>query len=277
VLAVIELNFDPFLRIGDLAIRWQTVEVTFAMLAAFGVAALSAPRHGSYRDQLILLIAVAVPGAVVVGRLVHVVDFWEWYGPDPLRIFDPSVGTLSLLGAVLGGVLTATFLAGLLHARVGRWADIAAVPLLLAIGFGKLAQLLGGSGQGLPFDGPWAVAFLGDGPWISANPDLPSHPSQVYEGLWMLAGIPIVLGWVAVRRNLIGTPAREGSLFVAALCWFLLGRILVGFTWRDDAVLGPFNAEQLIALAALVGVIAYRWWSDSTTPAEYRFGEREEP
>jgi prolipoprotein diacylglyceryltransferase len=139
---------------------------------------------------------------------------------------------------------------------------------LLAIGFGKLGQLLGGSGQGLPFDGPWAVAFLGDGPWVSANPTLPSHPSQVYEALWALIGIPIVLAWVAERRRLTrGGPLAgealprpdDGALFIAVLAWFLLGRVLVGFTWRDDLVLGPFNGEQLFALVALAGVVGYRW------------------
>jgi phosphatidylglycerol---prolipoprotein diacylglyceryl transferase len=268
VLAVIELNFDPFLRIGDLAIRWQTIEVTFALLAAFALAALMAPPRAFYRDRLVLIIAAAVPGAVVVGRLVHMLVYWEAYAAAPLSIFDPSVGSLSLFGAVFGGVVTASFIARLLEVRLALWADVAAVPFLLALGFGKLAQLLGGSGQGIPFDGPWAVAFLGEGPWISANPALPSHPSQVYEGVWYLIGIPVVVGWVAARRRgrrasgrVVRTHSDDGSLFVAALSWFLVGRVLVGFTWRDDALIGPLNAEQLLAFLALVGIHVYGWWA----------------
>ena len=134
--------------------------------------------------------------------------------------------------------ISAAFLARIIDAPVGRWADAAAIPLLIAIGFGKLAQLLGGSGQGLPFDGPWAVAFLGNGPWISADPALPSHPSQVYEGLWALAGIPIVLAWTDA--------ATSGSAIssVRAACSRCGGLVparpnLVGFTWRDDKLIGP--------------------------------------
>ena len=259
--AAIGLSFDPFLHLGDLAVRWQTIEVTVGLFAAIAVATLTAPSRGFHRDPMIVIIASIVPGAVVGGRLVHVLVYWDAYGADPARIFDPTVGSLSLLGAVLGGAFTASFVAKLLGVRVAPWTDIAAVPLLLAIGFGKLGQLLGGSGQGLPFDGPWAVAFLGAGPWISAVPALPSHPSQVYEGLWALVGIPIVIAWVAERRRTGGSRLMDGSLFVAAIVWFLLGRILVGFTWRDDQLIGPLNGEQALAIAALVAVLGHRWWT----------------
>ena len=299
-LSVIEVGFDPLLHLGSLDIRWQTIGVTAALLAALALVA----RIGSYLpprsigvfgaagdgplyppapslpsaadeaaasaarlrlDDLAYIVLGIVPGAVVGGRLVHAIVYWDAYAGDPARIFDAGVGTLSLLGAVLGGALTGGYVASLLAAPVRRWADAAAVPLLLAIGVGKLAQFLGGSGQGAPFDGAWAVAFVGDGPWHSLNPSTPAHPAQIYEALWALAGIPVLLGLVgpgadlrrALPRLLPGRPVvrSAGLLFAAAVAWFLLGRVLVGFTWRDSPVAGPLNGEQAVALAILVGVV----------------------
>jgi prolipoprotein diacylglyceryltransferase len=298
ILAVIAVQFDPLLRIGQLTIRWQTIGVTVALLIALAVAALMAPDIEAQRpffrrgrpdnaprfpdapvidplasspsvrplrlDDMLLIVCGIVPGAVVGGRLIHGIDFWDVYAAAPLELLDPGVGTLSLLGAVLGGLASATYVARLIRAPVRHWADAAAVPLLLALGLGKLAQFLGGSGQGLPFDGPWAVAFMGNGPWVSTNPDLASHPSQIYEGLWLLLGIPLVLPWSGPRRlplrvdRLVGWADRvvePGRLFVNALGWFLLGRVIVGFTWRDDAIYGPLNTEQALALAILVGTV----------------------
>jgi prolipoprotein diacylglyceryltransferase len=215
-------------------------------------------------DDMLLIIVSIVPGAVVGGRLAHALDYWSYYSSQPDKLFDPLVGSLSLLGAVLGGLLTASYVARMIDAPVRRWADAAAVPMLLAVGLGKLAQLLGGSGQGLPFDGSWAVAFTGAGPWVSTNPAMPSHPAQVYEGLWMLAGIPIVLllagrPFQPLRVNrLVGwadRSAREGALFAGALGWFLLGRLLVGFFWRDEQIIGPLNAEQVMALISLLVIV----------------------
>ena len=304
-LALIEFTFDPLLRLGGLTIRWQTIGVTLGLLVALTIAALMAPDVRSQRpffrrrepdlrplfphaptveqakparrlrlDDMLLILAGIVPGAVLGGRLVHGLDYWSYYASQPQRLLDPTVGSLSLLGAVLGGLLTAGYVARMIDAPVRRWADAAAVPLLLAIGLGKLAQLLGGSGQGLPFDGSWAVAFTGAGPWVSANADIPSHPAQVYEGLWLLAGIPIVL-LVAGRRfkpvrvhHLVAwadRTAREGALFAGALGWFLLGRLVVGYFWRDEPIVGGLNVEQTLALMSMMvallvcGVLWRRW------------------
>ena len=304
LLAVIELNFDPLLRLAGMTIRWQTIGVTIGLLVAFAVAALMAPdvrgqrpffqrrepdlrplfpqtpkveqahRVRSLRlDDMLLIIAGIVPGAVVGGRAFHGLDYWLFYANQPEKLLDPSVGSLSLLGAVIGGLVTGSYMARVIDAPVRRWADAAAVPLLLALGIGKLAQLLGGSGQGLPFDGGWAVAFTGAGPWVSTSPQMPSHPAQVYEGLWMLAGIPIMLLLAGQRHRPLRVnrwvawadrTAREGALFAGALGWFLLGRLVVGYTWRDEPIVGGLNVEQTLALIALMltlltyGVLHYR-------------------
>ena len=55
-------------------------------------------------------------------------------------------------------------------------------------------MVLGGTGQGQPWLGDWATAYLGEGPWGSLAPALPSHPSQAYEGIATL----VIL--VALRR-----------------------------------------------------------------------------
>jgi len=268
LLGVIELSFDPSIRLGDLLIRWQTIGVTLALLAGLGLAAVigtrSKRRGGGpplRLDDLVYILLGVVPGAVIGGRLVHGLVFSDAYAADPLRLLDISVGSLSLTGAVLGGALTGVYIARLIGAPVLLFADTAAIPLLVAAGGGKLAQLLGGSGQGTPFDGPWAVAFVGPYAWVSPTPGVAAHPSQVYEGLWLLGGIVVVIWW-ALRRGpaVEGARARlrrargTGVLFGASFAWFLLGRLIVGFTWRDDVEVGPFNVEQALALAILLGV-----------------------
>lgn len=276
-IAVIALDFDPLLRLGEIGLRWQTLGVAVALLVGLGLAARGrvqggvrparAPRGGpryppapAVRGEVVealplrlddmgYIVLASVPGAVIGGRLVHALIFWEAYAPAPELLLDPAVGSLSLLGAVLGGALSAAYMAHLLSAPVRRWADAAAVPLLVALGLGKVAQLLGGSGQGAPWDGPWAVAFVGEGPWISALPELPAHPAQLYEGAWLLLSAALVVSLsAAVRRR----PERAGLVFVGALSAFLLGRLVVGFTWRDELALGQLNVEQLLAVAALV-------------------------
>lgn len=288
-LAVTTLAFDPLVDLAGWAIRWQTIALAGAVLVALIVAARAARRLSPAgltalrSDDLLFLAVATIPGAIVGGRIVHVLAFLDYYRLNPERIADPAHGSLSLLGAVVGGTLTAAYMASLLEVPTRRWADAAAVPLLVSVGLGKLSLLLGGEGQGSPWDGQWAVAFSGPGPWFSPAPAVPAHPAQLYEAAWAAFGIVVVLllGAGAVARRLPGwlrqtgnwtaqreakgdevTPGRLrfGALFAAAFAWFLLGRIVVGFAWRDEPVVAALNAEQAMALAILAVLVAIAAW-----------------
>ena len=120
-------------------------------------------------------------------------------------IVDPAQGSLELSLAIVGGTLSGAYVAGLLGAPIGRWLRAAALPLLFVLGSGKLAMVLGGSGQGLPSDLPWATAYVGPGPWGSLAPALPSHPSQLYEGIATLAVLAVLTLALASGRIVLAT------------------------------------------------------------------------
>ncbi len=239
------LAFDPQIDLAGLVIRWQAIALAAIIVVALGgwwlllrrVRPLPSP------DDLIFVLLGIVPGALVGGRLVHGIVFAEAYLSRPEAILDLAQGSLSLSGAVLGGLISGAYVCRILAHPVRAWMDAAAVPLLLAIGLGKLALLLAGGGQGLPLDGPWAISFSGPGPWLAADPSTPAHPSQVYEGVWALIGVVALLGlWSRL------TLGPRGWLFGAAVGWWLAGRSLAAFTWRDDPWLAGLRAEQLIAM-----------------------------
>jgi prolipoprotein diacylglyceryltransferase len=137
----------------------------------------------------------------------------------------------------------------LLDGQPGRWLQAATLPTLVALAGGKLAMVLGGSGQGQPWDGDWATAYLGPGPWGSLAPQVPSHPSQVYEALFTIAILVltmILLTIPAVRRP-------DGRAFLIAIGAWAVDRAVVATTWRDPVVTGPFRIEQVLDLATAVG------------------------
>jgi prolipoprotein diacylglyceryltransferase len=119
------------------------------------------------------------------------------------------------------------------------------LPLLLALAGGKLAMALGGSGQGVPWDGDWATAYLGPGPWGSLAPAIPSYPSQVYEAL---ATVGVLL--VMVCLMVVGLFARRtGAAFLLGIALWAVARTAVASTWRDPVVVDPLRMEQVICLA----------------------------
>jgi len=250
--AVIAFDFDPLLRLGDGAVRWETVGVAAAIFAALVLAGLAVRSLGLRLDDLLFVVLGIVPGAVVGGRLGYVFLHPAWFGLDPARILDPGIGSLELTIGVVGGALTGTVVAVLLDGQPGRWLHAGTLPTLVALAGGKLAMVLGGSGQGAPWDGDLATAYLGPGPWGSLAPAIPSHPSQVYEALATVAILIIVMALMtlpAVRRP-------DGRAFFLAMALWALGRAVVAGTWRDPVASGPFRLEQVLDLAVAAAAVA---------------------
>ena len=249
--AVIAFDFDPFLHIGDGVVRWETLGIAAAIFVALLLAGIGARTMELRTDDLLFVVLGVVPGAVIGGRLGYVLLHPAFFTARPTAILDPGVGSLELGLAVVGGALTGGIVAALLDGAVGRWFHIAALPVLVAIGVGKLATMLGGRGQGVPADAPWATAYLGAGPWGSLAPEVPSVPAQALEGLATLGVLVLVMGVLAVP----GLRRPDGRAFLVAVGLWALIRAIVVSSWRDPIVAGPFRMEQLIDLAIVSGCL----------------------
>jgi prolipoprotein diacylglyceryltransferase len=260
-LAVIALDFEPVVRYGDNAVRLETVGLALAILVALLLAAAIATRTPAGRsapdagpnlrlDDMVLLVLAIVPGAVAGGRLGYGMLHLDYYAAHPAAILDPGQGSLELSLAVVGGALTGIYAARLIGERVAHWLDVAALPLLVAIGLGKVAMALGGRGQGAPSDAPWATSYVGDRAWASLAPAIPSQPSQLYEAIATLV-VLIVVGVLLWRRPFPG----NGLAFLVALGGWAFARALIAATWRDPPVIGPLLAEQLLCLAIVAGCL----------------------
>lgn len=302
MLDVIRFDFDPTVAPFGLSIRLETLALSGVILMVLVLIALragrapvtdvtaaavsrdtardaavesrGAPTAGGRlrRDELILIAFGVIPGAVVGGRLSYVLIHLDYYKANPGALVDPSQGGLALTLAVALGILGGLAVARLLSAPIERWLHLAGVPVLLGLGFGKLALLLGGVGQGRYSNSSLATSYVGSGPWGSLNPDFPALPSQAIEGVLVLlvaAGVmlvPLLLRlrlrpWRRVARP-GWSPRREWSMlngstgFATVIALWIVARFVAAFTWRDAHVLGPLNAEQIVLLVVLAAVVA---------------------
>jgi phosphatidylglycerol:prolipoprotein diacylglycerol transferase len=267
--AVIQLAFDPVLRLSDTAsVRYETIGVAvvlfLGLLLAARIGSLTpavgpyVPAPGLRMDDLVFCVVGAVPGAIVGGRLGAVLDHLDYYRANPTAIIDPAQGGLTLTLAIPFGIFTGAVIARLLGAPVARWLHASALPLLFVLAAGKLMGVLGATGQGTPSSLDWATAYTGPGPWGSLGADIASHPAQVYEAVLVTLAIA---GLIAASRLEVVARLDGAAMFVALGLW-AVARFLVGFTWRDPAILGPLRTEQLLALVVLtIGIVGFveRW------------------
>jgi prolipoprotein diacylglyceryltransferase len=280
--AVTRFNFDPSTSFLGISIRLETLALAGVILLVLLVAALSAGRERvalddsgpviqaapkMRRDDLILIAFGAVPGAVVGGRLSYVLVHLDYYSADPRAVVDPGQGGFGLTLAVVLGTITAIAVARLLAAPINRWLGVAAIPLLLGLGLGKLTMVLGGVGQGRYSGSTLATAYAGPGPWGSINPTFSALPSQAVEGCLVLAVAVLVLILPSVLRLRIrdwrlfvrpGWASRHewslltgGRRYLTVLVLWAAVRFVAAFTWRDAHVVGPFVADQLVLVLVM--------------------------
>ncbi|HEX7950754.1 MAG TPA: prolipoprotein diacylglyceryl transferase family protein [Candidatus Limnocylindrales bacterium] len=265
-LAVLSIAFDPVVHLGDSAsVRIETIALAATFLAGLLLAVRIGrrtpavgpyvPAPGLRPDDLLFIVVGAVPGALLGGRLGYVLDHLDYYRANPGLMADFSQGALSLTFAVPLGILSGAIIARLIDAPVARWLHAAALPLLFVLAAGKLAGVLGATGQGLPSDLPWATSYAGPGPWGSLAPDVASHPAQAYEALL----VTIAIGLLVVLARFDVIARRDGGAMFVAIALWAMARFVVAFTWRDALVLGPLRVDQLLSLLlvalALLGLL----------------------
>jgi prolipoprotein diacylglyceryltransferase len=252
-IAVIAFDFDPLFHLADgLTVRWQTLALAAVIVLCLVTAGILARRDGLRADDLLYIAIGAAPGAVIGGRIGYALLVPDAFAAGPLSLLDPSAGGLELGLAVVGGIVTASVVALLLGAPLGRWAHLLTVPLLVAIAAGKLTMALGGSGQGRPFDGTWATAYLGPGPWVDLAPALPSHPAQIYEGAGtvVVAALLVLIGLLGAFRG------RNGARLLAGVAGWAIVRAIVSTTWRDPSLAGALPAGGILAIVIALGGVA---------------------
>ena len=145
---------------------------------------------------------------------------------------------------------------------LGRMADLAVIPLGVALVFARLGCFMAGCDYGQPSALPWAVQFPAGSPaWrdqvraglLAADrpASLPVHPTELYEAALGLVIVAIAL--VAARRL-----RKDGRLFVVAAASYAIGRLFVE-TLRGDAGRGVYagvSSGQIFSLLVLAAIAA---------------------
>jgi prolipoprotein diacylglyceryl transferase len=219
LLSYIPSPSDGVVHVGPLSIHLYGLTLLVAILACVWLTTYRWKRQGGDPDLVIRVTVWAVGLGVVGARLYHDVTSWDQV-PDPKwkGIFEVWEGGLGIWGGILFGTL-----AGLVIVRragvSGRvFMDVTAPGLLLAQAIGRIGNYWNQELYGKPTSLPWGlkidVAHRLDGYQQYAT----YHPTFLYELLWALAGVALLL-WVD-RRFRIKPPALFG-LYVS---WYTFGR-----------------------------------------------------
>ncbi len=183
---------------------------------------------------------------VMVGTVFGFVGAKIYYLLENLHHLAPHLlgsSGFTWYGGLIAGVLSITVMARRYQIPLGEFAGMAAAPLSLAYGIGRIGCFLSGDGTyGKPSDLPWAMAF--------PNGTVPTlervHPTALYEAIiaFVLAGVL----W-ALRSRV--TPVALFGLYAVAsgLARFLVEELRI----NDEVLLGLTQPQLWSLLLAVIG------------------------
>jgi len=242
---LINIGIDP---IAFLNIRWYGIMVALAVLLVV-LWMLREVRRGanlSY-DTILTAALVGIPSAVIISKLLHVIDRWDYYIVNPGQIF--GFEGLTIYGAVLGAALGIWIYSKFSNFQFGYFADLVAPGVILAQAVGRVGCTINGCCYGTETSLPWGVVYTHpDSYGYAASLALPEgmglHPTQLYEIIFCL----IVFG---VLLRLRGHFKPDGSLFLIYLGLYSLWRVGIDFLRDGTPFLFGLHQAQVIGIIML--------------------------
>ncbi len=241
---MITIGIDPILiSLGSFSLSWHGLFMAVAIAVGMWLSAHLAAKAGLSVEMLYSLALWAVPGGIIGARLVHVIDYWSYYSANPGAILAFWEGGLALWGGILGGTLVAVIFARTKVFPLARYADLAALGLLLAQAIGRIGDVINGEHISKGTNLLWGVVYTHPGSPSYGLP--PSHPAVGYELLMDL----LIFG---VLWKLRGRIRPDGSIFLLYLVTYSIGRFFLSFLRLDsNTILLGLNQAQWLSLIVL--------------------------
>jgi phosphatidylglycerol:prolipoprotein diacylglycerol transferase len=263
---VITWNVDPeIFSIGPLSIRWYGLLFASAFLSGYIVFIryLATERLTSEMlDQLLIYVAL---GTVIGARLGHCFFYEpEYFLKNPIEILKVWKGGLASHGAAIG-ILLSLWLYIRRYKLSFLWL-IDRIVIVVALGgsFIRLGNLFNSEIYGLPTNLPWGFVFVRDRVYDPNTgallPNVPSHPTQLYEALSYI--FIFVLLFVLYRKR--HEKLRDGYIFGLFMILLFTARFFIEFVKNDQVAFEAgmkFNMGQLLSLPFILAGVAMIVWT----------------
>lgn len=231
-------GFDIPLPWGSLRIHAYALCILAGIVVGLWLTSVRWAKRGAPEGSVWDIAIWAIPFGIIGGRLYHVFSSPDaYFGPGFDGTGDLSLipqiqrGGLGIWGAVVLGAFGAWIGCRRAGVKLTAFIDAAAPGLLLAQALGRWGNYFNQELFGGPTTLPWGLQVDADNANFPAGypADTLFHPTFLYESLWNILGVLILL---ALDRRF---HFRRGRLFWLYAMYYTLGRVWIEAMRIDDA------------------------------------------
>ena len=246
---MINIGINPVaFTIGEMSVRWYGVMVALAvvLLILWLVWQIRRGADISY-DSLLTVALIAIPSAIIISRLLHVIDLWSYYFQDIEHLKQiVGAGGLTIWGAILGATLGIWVYSRFSDFKFGYFMDLVTPAVLLAQVIGRIGCTINGCCYGAATSLPCGIVYTHSDSYAPLG--IAVHPTQIYEIVFLLIVFG-VLFWLRRRFQ------PEGSLFLIYLSLYSMWRLGIGFLRDGTDFLFGLHQAQVVGIVVLLIVI----------------------
>ena len=248
-------------------IYWYGIIIAGGFLLAVLYMLYRAKTFGITQDDVLDLVLWAVPIGVVCARLYYCVFYWDLYRDNPISMLYIWEGGLAIYGGIIGGAITVLVLSRVKRIPTLVMLDNAAMGVLIG-------QILGRWGNFMNREafGTETTVFCRMQLTLKTGELIEVHPTFLYESLWNLVGLLLIVLIVAKHRKF------DGENTLCYFLWYGLGRFWIEGLRTDSLYLfdwtiggAPIRVSQaLSAVMVLVSAFLLVWnlWVKPHKPEE---------
>lgn len=264
-------DFDVYDTLVEIPFGDNTISIKFyGAIIAFGftLAVLFGGRKAYVWkmsiDKMLDVLIWGTIGGIIGARAYYVIFEWDYFKNHLDEIIQIWNGGLAIYGGIIGALIAAYFVCKKVDLSFLKLLDLAGMSLLIGQGIGRWGNYTNQEAFGTNTTLPWGMTsdkvvayinshqteFAQNG--IEMDPDLPVHPTFLYESLWCLLGFVILYIVCQKFRKF------DGQLFLGYGIIYGVERAIVEGLRTDSLYIGDTNlrVSQVLSMAIAAVCIA---------------------
>ena len=240
-------------HIGGKAIYWYGIIIALGVVLALWFCMTQRKKYGITEDDLLDAVLWGVPLAIVGARLYYVIFYLDLFKKadgsfdwgSAIAIWD---GGLAIYGGVIAAFLTGFVLCRKKGVKMGALTDLVVMGFLIGQAVGRWGNFMNREAFGTETTMPWRMELT-----TTMGTSVAVHPTFLYESLWNVVGLLLLVFIVARARRFDG----ENTWFY--FLWYGLGRFWIEGLRTDSLYLfnwtiggQPIRVSQALSLVMVL-------------------------